>query len=1420
MAQKHINLLVDGMNLDSHPSLQPPNSYREANNGTLISVNGNNYSYEYIDGTTFNWQQPEHKLGEGKFIPIGFLRLGDRLLVHSTDNKSTVGGPGEIGIVTFNNAGVGAYSAKYYHEDLRYTQVHMIFGYGLEENDNYHRSYWTDNFNQPRTINTASAVITTEYTSGGLESAVGVQYMVLTDSVGSITYNGVDYGPKQTAGNIFTTTGGITTFTINGSAKVIGYLDPNILNYTPEKAIGTIDFKRYIFGGSLFCGVNMYAYQLTTDDGYESSWSYILNPIHIGPNNPAPEYQKYQGGDASTNTGKGIELTIKDIPTIFTQIKVAVIEINSTIDVITNTEIFWISDITGTEMTITHYGGENLLPLDIDDISLRKAVLVRVKDIATLKQFQVVANITERQELDWALTGVTASPFTYEIPADNTGLASGGGQMQFAPPFCPSTGVVSGNIFPGAHYVVRDPTSGTGSITYNSVVVPVGETFVGVSGVTSFLTGGTAIVKGCIRTKNYDKFGGGESYKIIDLENEWFDYKSMASHCYLKGYWREETYRLAVVAWDLFGNPYAARWIDDITMPSQSDASGLYKLTNIYGTGDANTKTSLNALGIRIDGLDITSIKDKISGISIVRVPRDKTILAQSMILQCVEILSGTTTCPVSVPSPAYDYWAIIASVTIGYTWNLLSPELDFGTFSIPLISGDELKPVSDLGPLTNSGLDTAITGVDEAVYSKYYQHNSFTLPGGAGGLGGYSPKLALVATVSAGGTLAYNAGGFPYTFKNHDILTSGSNPAGVGASSASSMQQKGTTGGQRTLAITDTADFLNQDFGSFGTGVSSVFLATSRKILANYVRPKAVSSLYGGQSDAAKANNKYIFTGHYLKIDDTVLADIVDSSGNYILNGMEVWGGDCFVNMYDRVSSMFNSDYNAGASPLNNGSNSWGVIFPCESEINVGLRQQHHMGRDGLHDNADGVLYKDAFSTPARGLQNEKYFYNSSYSSSNNQVQYDALPLGLRDTGRFPYMARYSKQKFLGETIDNMRIFLINNFRNSDAMHGEINNVAIGFDRLFYWQNKGIGYFPVNERETTVGALGQAVQLGVGGVMERYDTMDKFYGNQHQSSLITGEDFFMWYDMRRFAILRMTFNGGVANVSVVKGLQTFLENAFKVAEADAFNVLNMDQPIMGQGVIGVYDPIKKTAYHTFKFSSEEYGPSGDLARNRDFTVGISSTLGKFVGFFSFAPVIYIEHNSKVYAVKKTRQAIIGLTSYNVGDEVVDSGSTYTCIVPFTSSDPFIGSDYPTALVRWKKTGEEDEVHRMFNGETGKFFGVVYPWNISIVVNPMIDGQKSYDNCEAYGNDTAFSDVFCSTENLSGSDVNITTTNKNYVFFDGKWNFNLPLAGKQRMVDQYMIIKLQVKNYVTDVTTGLNLKKRLVYLKTIFRLRK
>ena len=56
---------------------------------------------------------------------------------------------------------------------------------------------------------------------------------------------------------------------------------------------------------------------------------------------------------------------------------------------------------------------------------------------------------------------------------------------------------------------------------------------------------------------------------------------------------------------------------------------------------------------------------------------------------------------------------------------------------------------------------------------------------------------------------------------------------------------------------------------------------------------------------------------------------------------------------------------------------------------------------------------------------------------------------------------------------------------------------------RLFYWQEDSVGYLPIDERVTIPSVLGDPVQLGVGGVIDRFDEASDYFGNQHQFGLV-----------------------------------------------------------------------------------------------------------------------------------------------------------------------------------------------------------------------------------------------------------------------------------------------------------------------------
>ncbi len=797
MENEHLNFLGEGLHSDNHPSLQPPNTYRHGLNGNLVTHDGNNYSFESTEGTVINWTMPLHDdiLGT-KFVPIGIYRIGDRLIVHSTDN-STTGGPGEIGVVNFNNAGVGTYSAKYYHTGLRYTQAHMIFGYGLEENDVYHRHYWTDDFNQPRAMNIAAPIFSTLFASGSL--IAGNNYMVLTDSIGKIEYpvaSGNFYGPKQALGNVFNANAG-TAYTAIGSVKVIALVVPNVFNYTPEKAVGNIEFYEYNFGGSIYGGVKLYAYRLSTLDGYQSSWTFTTNPIHVTSSDPSLGEWQYEGiGESGlANSNKSITLTVSDIPSEFDKIQVAVIEVDQSYGVARAITIFWDTNISGSTMQIIHRGNENLSTLLIADLELTNSVIVRCKDMTTIKQRQIIANLSTRDEIEWTRTG-TVTPFVYKTPSDQKGFESGQALNEIGSPMQPEIGVVSADLLANGHYLVKG-VSGVDYVTYNGVIYGpgqvAGESFTTIYGGGGFVTTGSPTVMSVIRIREYFTPAGVPKYKYIELHNDFFDYKGMASTMYLKGYWRSETYRFGILFYDLFGNPFFVRWLADTIMPSQSDPasplndSGQIDLTNNFGllkmdgTGTADI-ASLNILGVQIDGVDITDIIDKISGCSIVRAKRDRQRLGQGIFMPMAEGVAGggggyspIAHIPLGTSLVVYDRHAALNS-TLGFRAWAMGPEFDIPNSieSFSLGINDYIEPVSEIAPLLEtSGSNRQWSrynsgATDQDIMTKYYTHRRCS-PSGI-------PRIITAVPVDiAGQVIDYD--GFGNDAKNHDLATTGTHP-------------------------------------------------------------------------------------------------------------------------------------------------------------------------------------------------------------------------------------------------------------------------------------------------------------------------------------------------------------------------------------------------------------------------------------------------------------------------------------------------------------------------------------------------------------------------------------------------------------------------------------------------------------------
>jgi hypothetical protein len=109
MAEKFVNTFEKGMNKDLSPILQPPGTYTNMINCSLISQDGNNYTVKDTLGNLLTFTiNPPYVTDKDHIgvlpMPLAFISFPNRLIVLSTNYEGTspeTGGYLEIGEIKY-----------------------------------------------------------------------------------------------------------------------------------------------------------------------------------------------------------------------------------------------------------------------------------------------------------------------------------------------------------------------------------------------------------------------------------------------------------------------------------------------------------------------------------------------------------------------------------------------------------------------------------------------------------------------------------------------------------------------------------------------------------------------------------------------------------------------------------------------------------------------------------------------------------------------------------------------------------------------------------------------------------------------------------------------------------------------------------------------------------------------------------------------------------------------------------------------------------------------------------------------------------------------------------------------------------------------------------------------------------------------
>lgn len=1478
MAEQAItNTFSGGINQDVDFILQPDGTYRNMKNGMLISMDGHSYTVEISNGNKvintlpIRYKDFNPRTGMVTYdkapMPIGFLSFIDELVVFSTNNTSDKGGYGEIGVMRFSklqNGFTSTYTPYYHHPDLKFSKFHKIEGFSFRENNNIKRSYFTDNNNEPRVFDIANPIFTTYINPiGGISSTAGTKYMVLS---GIVEYDGVLYGPCDGTGvnlttNIFESNGTDFDFTVQtSSATVIEYYPLELLDWSPSRLMGDISFDEYGSGAKNY-GSSMYFYRLYSENaGYYTSWSYGSSPIHIGGTNYSQylAYNTYKdfvgyGTDTTTvSSEKSIKLKISNIDTNFDIIEVCCMEFDQKKDVPNSIKIIAKASITGSEMSIEDKGTTNLGTVTLSDLTLFPTTILKAKTLTTDKNYNLVANLTEREEFNLDLSGASLTQFEYPMLAhfsldncangnvytDVSADVNNNPSPTTVPPYT-NWIVTFGNlttdtvIYNGVNYVTGDVIK----TTYTSIPNPNADTI--------YFTGAAqarpATSRNFYTVSNPSSPDFGKRREnAIQLKTGFWDYKDPAVASHNKGYWSNELYRIGLLFYDKKGNPFYTKWIGDIGFSSVYDKGGLMTMSNI-GSEDAYF---LNPSAINVSGLDIPqSIMDSVSGFSIVRAERDKRIVTQGLLMQNQIVVGTDTVYPIpttrssDIPSQnnLFNYYhsCLCPDWLVAYNksaTNIDNNDIGYANQYIEeafWLDGTQVKAYN--GDLHNLTTKMFTTLSNDSQYPRLRKLQSF-LGGGSAAL----PEEAGTPDIDGVGHDYFNkycnAEANIWNTWDYNCTTSGSNFTG------GLMVQ--TIGCKKLLIKADIPHYnASYEYGD-QSGLNNY-----SKLFINFLSGTSRESQYGGNTKSAIANTLYISTGHFQPINDAVKADTLNgvfTSGEYAgqnkytFNDIEVFGGDCYTNLIDLGYGLWSDTLNASFNVM-----SYSLFFPCEGNSNYGLRNGLKVSNKDMYPN--GLMGWETPLNPPVAL--EGFSYNKAYSSEGTLIKYPALPLNYSFTNDFEYRVRYAGVKYPGEVVDSFRRFLINDYKDLDGQSGEINNIRAKDGRVLVWQNHALNSVPILERQLLSATNGAATTIGTGGVVDRFDPITSYFGNQHQHGLTKTEYGFIWFDMRNRALCVVDMSNGFKEISLAKGLQAFFNNEFNEGDdtsltpTDIYNTNNYTKPelpLMGYGIVGVYDPRYKMSYLTFKYADDKLI---DLENEiisitaKDFTIGYSHVANAIVGFYDFTPGIWHNHNDLVLSSNNSKNYVyygagMDQTTFNVGDviKVTDPNNLkdgeYVCIQSVTidtypPTNPSLNPLFDNT--HWTFINKESEIYvQTFNTEYCKFYGKVYDHEIEVIVNPKVEGGVSFLKIQQKSNDNNYDSIYCSTDNQTASDVNIRSTDRNYRYIDKSWFSSLPLPSNGRLTDHYVKIKFVLKNYITNPTIAKNKNKIFQFLQTWF----
>ena len=1208
------NRFNGGMRSDRAQSAQQPNTYTDALNGDIVFTGAGDAEFSNEKGN----------VAFADMLPSGFIPVGGKERVSDSIlysfNPDT--GYSEIGILVLDPDGVTPTYTTIFNDEfdpngdlLGFSDTDLIknIEHCIESEDKS-RVYWNRKNSEVMAMDTlvGKTSISEEFVDG-------------------------DYTKLST------------------TDKYPWFYSVHSMALQPDVRMGLIKLKDTTIRGALKTGMYELSYRYVTRSGYRTPWSPLTRHFFVTLDPELESMHDRSMYASNVMTSIGYRFTISGVDLRFYQLEVAYVY-STDKDVTVEASIFYREKINpdgGTDVDVD-FTATTGIAVAIEEFN---RYIVPVRRAGTIGQQDNRLWVGEVQtygpfELD--LSGVTVAPYLRQMKVDETTDETE----------TPLTDVaVSNEDLTQQLYIDRTGVPAT-------VSFPVTEDY--------------------------------PNYKGVQFEHLFSSYPG------------GETISLALLVWDLKGNPWFAQHITDYTLPNRYDGNGTeYQL--MQGTDYAN----LNIMGLKVNGINLTDIlydadgKLQVSGVQIVRCKNTRPrILGQGLLLPTVIEKNSTdedlSTQP--LPSCSNDFhepytvvpdsrlYHDIKSNTLDiasrpYTHMFLCPDLLFernifdGTSQEDVVfDADRMDLVALYGCPYNIavGMDNAIELSGELM--KYYTKNvKIEDPAGGNMLFAYGTKsrvkrMQTVILFNEYDSTGYDEDNTELKFRNDANID---DPDGGECGNPHSQ-------GVRNVWILKTKDYKTLTYYKDGAAVKQ-----PKYYVANYIVNQPDYITENGQSSLEQ--RLYIGTGHFQPINDEVLeairtadtyiwtfddatftateititingdeytsptiasvsafttwlntlglgnfgsvassvsvsnasntyGDIVIASpaqtlepsvtegDQYILNGVEVWGGDCypwlfdFVRLYPKPGDCSNSGGCWGDYGI-------GVIVPLESRMNMALRRGRNFAGKGIRSQAEACGEEDPEIFPDGIMQGqpEEFYLNSVVLHETNVQSFISKPASI-DPVIINYSGTwiYSLLKIKGEVADQYRVFLTGNRGEMDLRYGKIIGKAYFGDNMYCLQERGLFRLRINELTALSTEAGDAVSTGTPEVWQKPQPISVEHGCIHPYAIIQTPKAFYWPDYYSKSFCRFA-QDGVTNLSVRCEIKQWSYDNLKYMNTEDSSVSDEIRHIAGG-----YDPIREKIYWSL------YGLSrGTALVNTTICYSADEHINSFVSRMGFVQYIY-----------------------------------------------------------------------------------------------------------------------------------------------------------------------------------------------------